>query len=141
MQRLFAEFGRSRAEVVVVEEVDLALQVVFLLIESHDFEAPLAASQDIHAAIGILLDYLFHQHRTACVHDAVVFCKHYAKLRAVLDGGAHHLFVAIFENVQRQMSSGEDHDLQREQGDEPRRHGTIMAQWDWPSARVVSALH
>ena len=78
-------------------------------------------------------------HGTAGVHDAVVLGQHYAELGVVADRVAHHLFVALFEDVQRQMRSGEDHDLQREQRDEPRRHGTIMAfQWNWPSAIELS---
>ena len=126
-ERLVAQLGGRGFEILVVEEVHLALQVVFLLVEGHDFEAPLAAGQDVHAAVGIHLQHLLHHHGAAGIHDAIVLGQHDAELGVLADGIAHHFLVALLENVQRQRRSGKDHHLQREQRDEPRRHGTIMA--------------
>ena len=60
------------------------------------------------------------------IDDAAIFGQHHAKLGVVAHRAAHHLFVSLFENMQRQRRAGKDYDLERKQREEPRRHGNIM---------------
>ena len=69
-QRQFAHFRRRRRQVVVVEELHLRLQILLLLVQAHDLEAPLPARQNIHPSVGIHLQHLLHHYRATGVQNA-----------------------------------------------------------------------
>ena len=110
-KRLVAEFGGRRGCVVVVEETHFGLQVILLPVQLHDFEAPQAAGQDVHAAIGVSFEHLFHHHRATGAHDAVFLCQNHPEFRVVAEGVSDHFLIPLFENVQRQAGPGKHHHL------------------------------
>ena len=128
-QNFVAQLGGRGSEILVVEESDFSLQVVLFLVERGHFEAPLAQSYDIHAAVRIHLGHAFDGDGAAGVDNASVLGQHDAEFGFVADRLAHHFLIALFENVERQTRSGEDHDLQREEREHRRGHATIICKF------------
>ncbi len=71
-QGLVLHFERRRAAFVVVEELHLALQVVFLLVKHDHFEAAASDGNNVQFAVWIGLQYLLDNYGAAGVDDAFV---------------------------------------------------------------------
>ena len=68
---------------------------------SHYFETPVAARQNIHAAVGMRFQDLVDHHRAARVEYAILFGENDAEFGFIADGLPDHLLVAVLEDVQR----------------------------------------
>ena len=102
----------------VAEEVHCPLQKASLLIERDDFETALADGEDIHLAIGRLFQHAVDARGAAEIYHSAVNSQHDAKYALIANCGADHLFVALFKDVQGQLSAGQQHHIQRKQGDQ-----------------------
>ena len=64
---------------------------------------------------------------TIRIYNAIFAGQHNTKFGIITNGVAHHFFIPVLENVQRQRRPRENDDLQRKQREKSRRHDTIMA--------------
>ena len=106
-----AQFRRRDGPFVVIEKIHFAAQKSSLVVQRHDFESPPPSRQDIHAAVAVFAQHLVDGRGTAGVDDSFFIRQHHAELLPVALDFAHHFFIAIFEDVQRQIGAGEQDDV------------------------------
>ena len=102
----------------VAEKVHFSLQKVPLLIEGEDLETAFAHGQDVHLAIGRFFEHAVNARRAAEIHHSAVNRQHHAKHTFVANCRADHLLVPFLEDVQGQLSTGQQHQIERKQWDQ-----------------------
>ena len=121
------ELLRRHGQVDVVEELDLAAQVVGLGVvggeELAHGEALAARDDDVEAAVVELVDDVVDRRRATLAREGVVVVQHDAEDVAARAARGDQRLVALLEDVQRQDLAGQQHERQRKQPDGALRAG------------------
>ncbi len=131
----------------VSEVLDLATQTRLFVIQRSDAKPPLPTRNDVETPIGITVCHGLHRDSAARIRDPVVFTPrdrpHDSKFRAARLRCTDHLPISRLEDMQRGRTTGENHELQREQREQPRHLSMILrcayespvSSLLWPSVR------
>ncbi len=110
----------------VVEKLHRSAQKRAFVVEPHDFKAPAASREHVHAAVRIFAQHFIDHRGASGIHDAFFVRQDHAELQAVANYFADHFFIAVLEDVQRQFGAGQEHDLKRKERQQTRLHATII---------------
>ena len=117
--------GDSASSSLVIFHV--ASQVFLVLIERPDHEPPLASGQHIESPIRIPLRQPIPRARGATgIHYPAILRQHDTEFSPGSLRFPNHFLVPILEYMERNRASGEDNELQREEGEQP-GHSAIIA--------------
>ena len=97
----------------------------------HDLEAPAAFSDDVHASVGIFLGDRENFRGATDLGKFLVLAPNHPEMLLAVKALGNHLPVARLENVQRQGSAREQHQIQREQREQAHENSRTIAARDF----------
>jgi hypothetical protein len=121
---LFRRYGRIMV-LVVLEVIDTALKKWVIHEEIHNAERATADSDDVQAAVFVVLDDFENFRGATNANDPIRQGEQHAERRLGIKTLADHAAIAQFENVQGKLFAGEKYDAQREEWNAFRPHGSL----------------
>ena len=117
LNRAVRVFLRRRAGF-IVDHHNFRLQEGTLLIYSQKLETPAPFRNEVEAPVGVFFDDGNDFGGAAHFGQTLLHRADHAEQAILRQALANHLFIARFEDMQRQGRAGEQYDIQREQGNE-----------------------